>query len=473
MNIDKLKLLKKLTGGHEFLLCTDMYQLTMNAVYMAENRHNEEVVFECFVRSVREKVNPDKDVYYFSGEKEIHTMMNKIKEIFENKEYVERLREDFKKLVMAKIDNNKKKDVETAINKAFKEKPAIEYHVIKEGTPVIPLVPVFIFKGSRWIGQIIETMITNIVNGKTGYNTLKKMNQLDKKTDEYMRNLTLGIFDEELPDIEIMNDYKKHLEQRADEYKRELKNGQKILDASFRRAPGFYSAFMSTETAMQKEWHGTSNTTLYFIEGEKALEKIGGSFAHSFVMGHKTEKEAYETWLKYYPNSILLIDTYDVMNAVKMIIENGLKTSFVRIDSDPLDDYALKAEEEFKKAGVYTKIYLSSDITPEILRDYNKRNIPCARLMAGTKYVNCGDVENINCGFVYKITVNSIDGEMNFPEKKSTGKINYSGYKYVVFGKDKTMMTYDMSKGNQREYGYKYEVDVKEIAKKVLIVHKN
>jgi len=306
-------------------------------------------------------------------------------------------------------------------------------------------------------------MVTNIINGKTGYNTLKKLNLLDKETDFYLKNLTLSIFDEELPDEKVIIDYKKHLDKRAKEYKKELKENQEILDASYRRAPGFYAAYISAETALENNWDSTSNTTLYFIEGENSLKKIGGSFAHSFVMGHKSEKEAYEKWLKYYPDTVLLIDTYDVLNAVKIIIENNMKASFVRIDSEPLDIYALEVYNKFKEAGFDTKNYLSSDITPEILRDLNKREIPFNRLMAGTKYVNCGNVEKINCGFVYKITVNSINGEVNFPEKKATGKVNYSGYKQVIFQKDKTVMK--CIKKIDSDYGYKYEVDVENVSK--------
>lgn len=461
---NKLKKLQNLRESYKFLLCTDMYQLKMNMVYMGENRHNEEVVFECFVRNIREKVSPKKDIYYFSGEKEIHTMMKKIENIFNNETIKNDLKNDLKKIILFKINNEKKKEMETIIDKAFETKPKIEYKVLKENTPVYPLIPVFIFKGARWIGQLIETMVTNIINGKTGYNTLKKLNLLDEETDFYLKNLTLSIFDEELPDEKVIIDYKKHLDKRAKEYKSELNKNQEILDASYRRAPGFYAAYISAETALENDWNSTSNTTLYFIDGERALKKIGGSFAHSFVMGHNSEKEAYKKWLKYYPNTVLLIDTYAVLNAVKIIIENNMNVSFVRIDSEPLDIYALEVYNKFKEAGFDTKNYLSSDITPEILKDYNKRDIPFNRLMAGTKYVNCGSAEKINCGFVYKITVNSINGEVNFPEKKATGKVNYAGYKQVIFQKDKTVMK--CIKKIDSDYGYKYEVDVEDISKK-------
>jgi len=109
---NKLKKLYELRESYKFLLCTDMYQLTMNMVYMSENRHNEEVVFECFVRNIREKVSPQKDIYYFSGEKEIHTMMKKIENIFNNETIKNDFKNDLKKIILFKINNEKKKDME-------------------------------------------------------------------------------------------------------------------------------------------------------------------------------------------------------------------------------------------------------------------------------------------------------------------------------------------------------------------------
>ena len=57
MSYKNLADLKKLGNDYRFLLCADMYQLTMSAVYFAENRESEEVVFECFVRGIKTEVN--------------------------------------------------------------------------------------------------------------------------------------------------------------------------------------------------------------------------------------------------------------------------------------------------------------------------------------------------------------------------------------------------------------------------------
>ncbi len=464
MNKNKIEELKAFSDDYRFLLCTDMYQLTMNCVYMAENRHNEEVVFECFVRGVRGVVNPEKDVYYFSGEKEIHKMMEKTKEIFADRDMREEMKDEFINLVIPKVCKSEQENVRVAIEKAFDDEILIDYTVMRENTPVTPLVPVFMFRGSRWIGQLIETFVTNIVNGKTGYNTLKKAGNVDSETEYELKNLTIGIFDEELPDINILNKYNIDLENRAEEYRMELKEGQNLTEAAYRRAPSFYSAYMASMVALDRGWAATSNTTLYFSEGKEMLAKIGGSFAHSFVMGHNSEKEAFETWLKYFPESILLIDSYDVMNAVDIITTNRLKTTFVRIDSEPLDSYAKDVFKKFQEAGMDTKIYLSSDITPERIREFNEREIPCHRIMAGTKYVNCGEVEKINCGFVYKITVNSINGEVNYPEKKATGKKNYPGYKYVVFGEEETVMHYANGSENIK-FGFNYMTEAEKSSK--------
>lgn len=463
MSYKNLADLKKLGNDYRFLLCADMYQLTMSAVYFAENRESEEVVFECFVRGIKTEVNNKGDFYYFSGEKVINKMMNKIKEIFLNDEQRNAFVESFLEMVIPKVAENKKNIVEKAVREKIKEEIKFDYRVLKENTLVTPLIPVFMFKGERWIGQLIETMITNIINGKTGYNTALKTGNLNQEEIIRFKNITLGIFDEELPDDEIFNKYSEKLEKRADEYKNSINEFGEITEAAFRRAPGFYAAYIASDIALKKEWLATSNTTLYFIEGKNILNKIGGSFAHSFVMGYKNEAEAFKKWLEYYPKSILLIDSYDVMSAVDTIINEKMDCSYVRIDSEPLDIYAKDVQRKFLNAGLKTKIYLSSDITPERIIEFKQNNIPFARIMAGTKYINCWEVEKINCGFVYKITVNSINGKINFPEKKATGKKNYPGYKYVIFGKNEVVMYYS-NKNVNIKFGFDYMTEAEKIS---------
>ena len=95
---------------------------------------------------------------------------------------------------------------------------------------------------------------------------------------------------------------------------------------------------------------------------------IGGTMAHSFIMSFESELEAFKAWFSIFPGSTILVDTYDTINAIKMIIENNLKPDFVRIDSGDFFTICQEVRDILDDAGWYdVGIYISGDLTPEIL----------------------------------------------------------------------------------------------------------
>jgi nicotinic acid phosphoribosyltransferase len=149
-------------------------------------------------------------------------------------------------------------------------------------------------------------------------------------------------------------------------------------------------------------------------------------------MSQRDEAEAYEKWNSVFKNPTVLIDTYDPVKAIDKLISKSIKPFAVRIDSDPLAEYAVAIREKLNNYGWNdVKIFISGDLTPEILREFEDRNIPFDMCMAGTKYANIGDFETINAGFVYKLVEVHDEYGIFYPEKKSIGKKNYSGLKRV------------------------------------------
>ena len=62
-----------------------------------------------------------------------------------------------------------------------------------------------------------------------------------------------------------------------------------------------------------------------------------GTQAHSWVMAHDDEADAFRNFLDAFPeHSVLLLDTYDVRNAVRQIIAAGRKPAGVQLDSGDL-----------------------------------------------------------------------------------------------------------------------------------------
>jgi nicotinate phosphoribosyltransferase len=148
-------------------------------------------------------------------------------------------------------------------------------------------------------------------------------------------------------------------------------------------------------------------------------------------MSFESELESFRAWDEVFPGSTILIDTYDVTRAAEMLVKYNIKPNDVRIDSDPLDEYAIEVRAIFDSAGWNdVGIFISGDLTPEVLRDYEDRGVPFTKCMAGSKYLNNGWGNDCNCGFVYKIVeyINE-NGNRVLPVKLSTGKRSYPGLK--------------------------------------------
>ena len=192
-------------------------------------------------------------------------------------------------------------------------------------------------------------------------------------------------------------------------------------------------------------------------------EFVGGTMAHSFIMSQVSELEAYKLWASIYPNSTILIDTYDIKKALDMLVDNDIKPAVVRIDSEPLDQWAIYTRAFLDAKGWDdVKIFISGDLTPERLREYEAAGVPFDMCMAGTAYANIGDVADINAGFVYKLVQFERDGKTFYPEKKSEGKGSLGGLKTLRYDTETKIVTVSSDKG--RMFGFDVDVGSSRIA---------
>jgi len=399
-------------------LQTDFYQFTMSYAYLMAGKAHEITGFESFIRNVKPAITNEEPYYIFKGENDIKQFMIQLNEDINSPFFFD----TFWDYLYPKFKEEKKvvdQFYETA-KAAFDLVPKnFEYTVIPNGTKVYPMVPVFQFKGPKIFGQMIETPITNIVNGQTGFESYKTFNPTKLhnivKIEKNINN-------------EVTPEYKKIIDSRAVEYRNAT---TKILfEAGFRRAPNFNIACYASRAAIKAGWDGTSNTCLF---GKIPTALIGGTMAHAFIMAFDTEEEAFIAWNKIYPKSTVLIDTYNTIEAVKTLIKLNIRPVAVRIDSDPIEELAFGVRKILDEAGwTEVKIFLSGDITPEKLIKWEREKVPFDMCMAGTKYVNLNGMEYVNAGFVYKIVEFTSDNMTRYPVKKAFGKSNYPGLKTMV-----------------------------------------
>lgn len=179
-----------------------------------------------------------------------------------------------------------------------------------------------------------------------------------------------------------------------------------IMEFGLRRAQGYDGAMSATRAAYIGGAAGTSNT----LAGKKFSIPVMGTMAHSWVMSHSSELEAFREYAKIYPeNSVFLIDTYDtlksgVKNAIiagSELVEKGYNFG-VRLDSGDISYLTREVRKELDKAGFpQAKISVSNELTEEIITTLVAGGAPINSWGVGTHMVTGGNESSFTG--VYKL----------------------------------------------------------------------
>ena len=147
--------------------------------------------------------------------------------------------------------------------------------------------------------------------------------------------------------------------------------GRSVSDFGARRAHNIDSALYGAKAA----YIGGVNSTATTLAGQLFNIPVSGTMAHSWVMAFDSEYEAFLSYAKLYPsNTILLIDTYDVINsglknAIKVakdyLIPNSYKLKGVRIDSGDLAYLSKKTRKILDENGLNDTIIIASNSLDE------------------------------------------------------------------------------------------------------------
>src|ERR1700691_307688 len=106
--------------------------------------------------------------------------------------------------------------------------------------------------------------------------------------------------------------------------------GRQIVDFGARRAHGSQASLLAARAAAIGGCGGTSNV----LAGQQFGMNTYGTQAHSWVMAHEGEAEAFRNFLDAFPeDAVLLLDTYDVRRALAEIVSMGRKPAGVRLGS--------------------------------------------------------------------------------------------------------------------------------------------
>ena len=204
--------------------------------------------------------------------------------------------------------------------------------------------------------------------------------------------------------------------------------GREVVDFSARRAHGGPASLLAARAAVIGGCAGTSNV----LAGQRFGLDIYGTQAHSWVMAHEDEAEAFSRFLDSFPEgSVLLADTYDVRNAVKKIILMGRKPAGIRLDSGNLAKDSRWVRRELDRAGWKdVKIFASGDLDEYKIDKLLAQGAAIDAFGVGTALGTPGDAPHLN--LIYKLVEVERDGKVHEAAKFSRAKVTYPGRKQVL-----------------------------------------
>jgi len=128
--------------------------------------------------------------------------------------------------------------------------------------------------------------------------------------------------------------------------------GRPVVDFGMRRMHGVDAAVRGVRAYRVAGLAGTSNV----LGGLRHDLPLSGTMAHSYILAHDDEREAFRAFARHYPGTTLLVDTHDTLEGVRKVIEllnetPGVDVKAIRLDSGNLDELARGARALLDEAG--------------------------------------------------------------------------------------------------------------------------
>ena len=204
--------------------------------------------------------------------------------------------------------------------------------------------------------------------------------------------------------------------------------GHPVVEFGARRGHGPIASLWAARAAVIGGCAGSSNV----LAGLQFGMRTYGTQAHSWVMAHEDEADAFRQFLDAFPEgAVLLLDTYDVHNAVKKIIAMGRKPGGVRLDSGDLIKDSQWVRRQLDGAGWKdVQIFASGDLDESKIARLQKAGAAIDAFGVGTALATPGDAPNLN--LVYKLVEVERGGKVREAAKLSQAKVTYPGRKQVL-----------------------------------------
>ena len=217
-------------------------------------------------------------------------------------------------------------------------------------------------------------------------------------------------------------------------------SGRPVYEFGARRAHGAEAGVLAGRAAYVGGCSGTSDVEAGRLYGLP----LAGTMAHSWVMSHDSETDAFVRFVELYGDqSVLLIDTYDSERAVERIAAAGLAPLGVRIDSGDLAGESRRVRARLDASGLEaTRIFASGDLDERQIARLVEQGAPIDVFGVGTALSTSSDAPALGGG--YKLVEVERGGLKQPVLKLSPGKGTYPAAKQVWRIADGARATHDV-----------------------------
>lgn len=327
-----------------YSLLTDLYQLTMTACYVSEGLQDQPAVFELFVRRLPEN-------YGYLIAMGLTEAIDYLQNLHFTPHHIEALQQT------GIFPEASQRFWDLLLTCRFSG----DLWAVAEGTPIFAHEPLLRIEAPLWQAQLVETYLLSTIN----YQTL--------------------------------------IATKAARMREAAGSESILLEFGTRRAFGPHAGLWAARAALAAGFDATSNV----LAALKLGRKPSGTMAHSLVMALAAlsgdETSAFRSFRHYFPNSALLIDTYDpiqgartaaqLMNA-DLSQEGSIpgEVGGVRIDSGNLEELSREVNQILPQGS---PIFVSGDLDEFEIDRLHRSGAPIAGYGVGTRLVTGGCVNGV------------------------------------------------------------------------------
>lgn len=211
--------------------------------------------------------------------------------------------------------------------------------------------------------------------------------------------------------------------------------GRPVVDFGLRRTHGMDAGMKAARVFHIAGTAGTSNVLAGRIYGVP----ISGTMAHSYIQAHSGELDAFREFVKMYPDTTLLVDTYGTMAGVENLIRlaqelgEGFTAGAIRLDSGDLASLARAARARLDEHGLQrVQIIASGGLDEYSVRDLVEADAPIDGFGVGTAMGVSRDEPSLD--MVYKLSeyagrgrVKTSPGKPVLPGRKQVFRVEVNG----------------------------------------------